>query len=112
MVYRAAAMLLSVCHGPTHPVPLADALEALAAECLAAVLPHTEHYIWQRDPFTLRILDDERGDEPRCLGGAAHVGESLEDEWLAAWLCFHLTGAVPGLTARYVASGGRWLQSR
>ena len=92
--------------------PSEEALRGVLATCVAQVAPVLRDYIWQRDPFTLRILDDERGDEPRCLGGAAHVGESLEDEWLAAWLCFHLTGAVPGLTARYVASGGRWLQSR
>ena len=92
--------------------PSEEALRGVLATCAAQVAPVLRDYIWQRDPFTLRILDDERGDGARCLGGAAHVGESLEDEWLAAWLCFHLTGAVPGLTARYVASGGRWLQSR
>ena len=92
--------------------PSEEALQRVLAACTAQVAPLLRGYIWQSDPFTLRVLADQRGDAPRCLGGSAHVGESLEDEWLLAWLCFRLTRAVAGLTARCVASSVRQQEYR
>jgi hypothetical protein len=83
---------------------LADALAA----CLAHVVPHVQGYIWQQDPFALAVLPSEGGSSggggggggPACLGGAAHVGDAVEDEWFITWLLFDLTRALPQLTAR------------
>jgi hypothetical protein len=85
--------------------------DALAA-CLSHVVPHLAGYIWQRDPFTLALqpLDDAdaggggggggAATHAWCLGGAAHVGDAVEDEWFITWLLFDLTRALPQLTAR------------
>jgi hypothetical protein len=75
-------------------------LDALAA-CQAHVAPLVAGYLWQRDPFALALQPAEGRDQgPACLGGAAHVGDCVEDEWFIAWLIFDLTRALPQLTAR------------
>ena len=73
--------------------------DALAA-CLAHVAPLVAGYLWQRDPFALEMLQSEGREGPACLGGAAHVGDAIEDEWFITWLLFDLTRALPQLTAR------------
>ena len=75
-------------------------LDALAA-CQAHVAPLVAGYLWQRDPFALGLLAAEGGEGgAACLGGAAHVGDAVEDEWFITWLIFDLTRALPQLTAR------------
>ena len=74
--------------------------DALAA-CHAHVAPLVAGYLWQRDPFALGLLAAEGGEGgAACLGGAAHVGDAVEDEWFITWLIFDLTRALPQLTAR------------
>ena len=75
-------------------------LDALAA-CQAHVAPLVAGYLWQRDPFALGVVAAEGGEgDAACLGGAAHVGDAVEDEWFITWLIFDLTRALPQLTAR------------
>jgi SGT1 protein len=81
--------------------PSAEELQSTLLRCRDHVAPLLRGYIWQRDRFTLAVVPQER-DAPSCLGGSAQVGEAVEDEWLLAWLCFHLTALEPALTARYV----------
>jgi|APGre2960657444_1045066.scaffolds.fasta_scaffold06972_2 hypothetical protein len=78
-----------------------DTQAALHA-CQAHVQPLLRDYIWQREAFSLEVLQESCGP---CLGGAAHVGDSVEDEWFITWLLLDLTRARPGLSVRRVARG-------
>ena len=76
------------------------ALQDALAACHAHMAPLVAGYLWQRDPFALGVLAAEGREGLACLGGAAHVGDAVEDEWFITWLLFDLTRALPQLTAR------------
>ncbi|KAI0012402.1 SGT1-domain-containing protein [Xylariaceae sp. FL0662B] len=63
-------------------------------------------YIWQRDSFQLQVQRDQ---DLVYLHGTTDYGDSVEDEWLIAYLLRELTRSFPTLWVRIFDSDGEFL---
>lgn len=59
-----------------------------------------EDYIWQRDPFELRIKNASNK-KPMHLKGKTMFGDNIEDEWFIVYLLFSISIQFPNLLIRY-----------
>ena len=63
--------------------PTAAALHAARLECLYIASRYTQGYLWNDQPFRLRV--GSHGGVP-CLEGRTRFGDALDDEWFIVWL--------------------------
>jgi hypothetical protein len=105
----------------------AEALEACRAACFAHLEPFLEGYIWQKEPFQLRVVGrgteevgggggrggagtrTEAAEVPAHLAGSSLFGDNIEDEWFIVWMLSELTRVFHGLTARVWDNDGEFL---
>nr|POE92399.1 protein ecdysoneless like [Quercus suber] len=72
-------------------------------------------YIWQRDPFNLRILPDVSSQTPKPesvtpqLEGRVNFGDSVADEWLVIYLLLELSKKCPDAWIRVYDTDGEFL---
>ncbi|XP_018426908.1 PREDICTED: protein ecdysoneless homolog isoform X3 [Nanorana parkeri] len=77
-------------------------------QILAKLAPLLANYIWQNQPFNLR-LKSKKGDFPAHIGGKTHFGDNIEDEWFIVYLIKQITKEFPELTARVEDNDGEFL---
>lgn len=75
---------------------------------------YTKDYIWQRDPFELKLFPHHasaRRDGGRIphLRGRTHFGDSLADEWLVVYLLVELSNQCPDAWIRVYDTDGEFL---
>ncbi|KAK7206681.1 SGT1 protein-domain-containing protein [Myxozyma melibiosi] len=81
-------------------------LEQIRDDALDLARPWTKDYIWQRQPFTLRLL--ELSDEP-CLRGVTEFGDCIDDEWFIVFILRELSRRHPDLYIRIADNDGEFL---
>ncbi|XP_006812072.1 protein ecdysoneless homolog [Saccoglossus kowalevskii] len=85
-----------------------EAAEESLDKYLAYLSSHLVDYIWQRDPFNIRIVPGVGGN-PTHLHGITNYGDNIEDEWFIVYLLFQLTEVFPELTVKISDSDGEFL---
>lgn len=96
------------------PVVDEEKLEELISKFQAHVALYTHQYIWNNQPFILRVGQHSSGSEPADtldphIYGSTVVGDFLDDEWFIVFLLMTLTQDFPGLVCRVVDSDGEFL---
>jgi hypothetical protein len=75
--------------------------------CVAAAAREAAgDYLWQREPFRLRI---DAHEAPPRLSGSTDFGDCVLDEWMVVWLLVELTRRFPQLTARARDEDGEFI---
>ena len=75
-------------------------LEQLKNQLLQKVKVEAKDYIWQKDPFKLKISTD-KPENPCHLKGKTYVGDYIEDEWFIVWILFGISKQYSNLLIRY-----------
>ncbi|XP_035694606.1 protein ecdysoneless homolog [Branchiostoma floridae] len=83
-------------------------LEEQADKILAHLSPLLVDYIWQKEPFNLRVVA-AKGDHPPHLHGRTHFGDNIEDEWFIVHLLLQITTSFPDYIARVQDNDGEFL---
>ncbi|XP_066292192.1 protein ecdysoneless homolog [Branchiostoma lanceolatum] len=83
-------------------------LEEQADKILAHLSPLLVDYIWQKEPFNLRVVA-AKGDHPPHLHGRTHFGDNIEDEWFIVHLLLQITASFPDYIARVQDNDGEFL---
>ncbi|XP_013386077.1 protein ecdysoneless homolog [Lingula anatina] len=67
-------------------------------------------YIWQIEPFNLRVVkDSSAGTVPPHLYGRTHYGDNVDDEWFIVHMLYKLTDNFPNLIAKIYDADGEFL---
>ncbi|ELU06111.1 hypothetical protein CAPTEDRAFT_20272 [Capitella teleta] len=74
-------------------------LEETLDSILAFLSGHLVEYIWQNEPFALRVIP-EKGSVPAHLYGSTCYGDNVEDEWFIIYLLKLITKEFPGIAAK------------
>ncbi|XP_034691589.1 protein ecdysoneless homolog [Vitis riparia] len=82
-------------------------LQSLHLQILTTISPHTTHYIWQHEPFTLS-LSSPSSTIPH-LQAKLRFGDNLDDEWFVVFLLFQISLAFPSLSIRVWDTDGEFL---
>ncbi|KAK3862697.1 hypothetical protein Pcinc_031455 [Petrolisthes cinctipes] len=72
--------------------------EELVARLLAHLSQYTHQYLWNNQPFMLRVQRNITFGVH--LMGSTRVGDYLEDEWFIVYMLMSLTRHFPGLVCR------------
>ncbi|CAL4070254.1 unnamed protein product, partial [Meganyctiphanes norvegica] len=96
------------------PVIEVEELEELLAKYQAHIALYCHEYIWNKEPFTLKVkseapCDGTTGPLGPHLSGVTVVGDYIEDEWFIVFLLMKLTEDFPGLVVRVVDNDGEFL---
>ncbi|KAM5140819.1 protein ecdysoneless homolog [Mantella aurantiaca] len=83
-------------------------LQQCLEQILAKLAPLLATYIWQNQPFNLR-LKSKKGNTPAHIGGKTHFGDNIEDEWFIVYLIKLITKEFPELAARVEDNDGEFL---
>ncbi|KAF3908559.1 hypothetical protein ABW21_db0207833 [Orbilia brochopaga] len=81
-------------------------LGKLLPDILKSVEVFTNDFIWQRDEFTLKLVEK---DEIAYLHGRIEFGESIDDEWFTVFLLREISKKFPQLWIRVVDTDGEFL---
>ncbi|XP_018028226.1 protein ecdysoneless homolog isoform X1 [Hyalella azteca] len=89
-------------------------LKSFCQVYLTALHPHTESYIWNQDPFNLRVVQEDvshglEGAVSSHLYGESCVGDYIEDEWFIMFLLRKLSSEFPQLVIRVCDTDGEFL---
>ncbi|KAK4293611.1 hypothetical protein Pmani_033712 [Petrolisthes manimaculis] len=76
--------------------------EELVARLLAHLSQYTHQYLWNNQPFMLRVQRNKTFGVH--LMGSTRVGDYLEDEWFIVYMLMSLTRHFPGLVCRLSTS--------
>lgn len=83
-------------------------LQQYLEQILAQLAPLLASYIWQNQPFNLR-LKSKKGNTPAHIGGKTHFGDNIEDEWFIVYLIKNITKQFPELAARVEDNDGEFI---
>ncbi|VDB85844.1 unnamed protein product [Peniophora sp. CBMAI 1063] len=75
-------------HYSLHPAPSSSSktdVSALALSIQSYLDSTLRGFIWHRDSFELKLMQDE-DTKQYYIGGDMRVGDSIDDEWCAVWL--------------------------
>ncbi|GIX76186.1 protein ecdysoneless homolog [Caerostris extrusa] len=83
-----------------------EALEIFAEKYVSQITGFLRRYIWQNDPFNLRIA--EPGSFPH-LEGVTTFEDNVEDEWFIVYLLFYLSERDRNLVIQIQDNDGEFL---
>ncbi|XP_060624785.2 protein ecdysoneless homolog [Anolis sagrei] len=95
---------LFLAHEPGNPQILQQYIERI----LARFAPILVSYIWQYQPFNLKVKP-AKGDIPAHIAGLTKFGDNIEDEWFIVYLIKEITKEFPELVARVDDNDGEFL---
>ncbi|KAG8196185.1 hypothetical protein JTE90_007913 [Oedothorax gibbosus] len=86
-----------------------QALELLSEDYLSKISGFLHRYIWQNDPFNLRIVDSVAESYPSHLEGISSFEDNIEDEWFIVYLLFYLSERDKNLVIQIQDNDGDFL---
>ena len=78
---------------------------ALAVSISNQVNTMLPDFVWHRDAFEIKLVQDQDNTESWNLEGRMRVGDSVDDEWCTVWLLKELSSKWD-VAMRYVFWGG------
>ncbi|XP_072280352.1 protein ecdysoneless homolog [Pyxicephalus adspersus] len=100
--------LFLVCNEHSNAEKNKQILQQYTEQILAKLAPLLAGYIWQNQPFNLRVKS-KKGNTPAHIGGKTHFGDNIEDEWFIVYLIKLVTKEFPELAARVEDNDGEFL---
>ncbi|GBN18479.1 Protein ecdysoneless, partial [Araneus ventricosus] len=86
-----------------------DALELSAEKYLSQITGFLHRYIWQNDPFNLRVVDSLTTGFPPHLEGITSYEDNVEDEWFIVYLLYYLSEKDKNLIIQIQDNDGEFL---
>ncbi|XP_077980173.1 protein ecdysoneless homolog [Glandiceps talaboti] len=86
----------------------AEITEELLDSIIVQISSDLVDYIWQREPFNLRLVTAV-GNSPSHFHGKTNFGDNVEDEWFMVYLLIQITKAFPQLIAKIYDGDGEFL---
>jgi hypothetical protein len=78
---------------------------ALAASISNQVNTMLPNFVWHRDAFEIKLVQDQDNTESWNLEGRMRVGDSVDDEWCTVWLLKEIS-SIWDVAIRYFFLGG------
>ncbi|GFS97012.1 protein ecdysoneless homolog [Nephila pilipes] len=86
-----------------------DILDICAEKYLSYITGFLRRYIWQNDPFNLRVVESLNTDLPVYLEGITTFEDNVEDEWFIVYLLFYLSEKDKNLVIQIQDNDGEFL---
>ncbi|KAF8796322.1 protein ecdysoneless homolog [Argiope bruennichi] len=86
-----------------------EALELTAEKYLSQISGFLRRYIWQNDPFNLRVVDSSTTGFPPHLEGITCYEDNDEDEWFIVYLLYYLSEKNKNLIIQIQDEDGEFL---
>ncbi|PRD31045.1 UNVERIFIED_CONTAM: Ecd [Trichonephila clavipes] len=86
-----------------------DFLDMCAEKYLSQITGFLRRYIWQNEPFNLRVVESLNTAVPVYLEGITSYEDNVEDEWFIVYLLFYLSEKDKNLIIQVQDNDGEFL---
>ncbi|GFS38047.1 protein ecdysoneless homolog [Trichonephila inaurata madagascariensis] len=86
-----------------------DFLDICAEKYLSQITGFLRRYIWQNEPFNLRVVESLNTAVPVYLEGITSYEDNVEDEWFIVYLLFYLSEKDKNLVIQVQDNDGEFL---